>query len=331
MKLVAQFLLLGACAGASQFAAGQIPSTAPQSYPNRPIRLIAPSSAGGPVDVIARIVAQGWSEVLGQQIVIDNRAGAAGMIGAEMVAKAAPDGYTLLLGFSGPLVIVPQINVSTPYDALKDFAPISLAASAPYVLLVHPGVAAKTVQELVALARAQPGKLNFASGGTGVGIHMAGELFNLAAGVKITHVPYKGAGPGMTALLGGEVDMMFNGLSPALPHIKTGKLRALAVGGAKRSPLVPDLPTVAESGYQFNTSGWYGPLAPRGTPLAIVTKLHGTLVKALNLPQVRGRLTDIAVEVNGSTPQEYATRLREEMAIWGKVIDAAGLKGKQVN
>ena len=331
MRYIAKFLLLTVGAGLNQFAAGQISSSAQQPYPTKSIRLIAPSSAGGPVDVIARIVAQGWSEVLGQQIVIDNRAGAAGMIGAEMVAKAAPDGYTLLLGFSGPLVIVPQINVATPYDVLKDFAPISLAASAPYVLLVHPGVAAKTVKELVALARAQPGKLNFASGGTGVGIHMAGELFNLAAGVKITHVPYKGAGPGMTALLGGEVEMMFNGLSPALPHIKTGKLRALAVGGAKRSPLLPDVPTIAESGYQFNTSGWYGPLAPSGTPLTIVTKLHGTLVKALNTPHVKDRLTDIAVEVNGSTPQEYANRLREEMAIWGKVIEAAGLKGKQVN
>ena len=328
MKTLLRYLVCGACAFLTLLAAAQAMA---QPYPDKPIRLIAPSSAGGPVDVIARIVAQGWAEVLGQQIVIDNRAGAAGLIGAEMVAKAAPDGYTLLLGFSGPLVIVPQINVATPYDTLKDFAPISLAASAPYVLLVHPGVAAKTVKELVALAKAQPGKLNFASGGTGVGIHMAGELFNLAAGVKITHVPYKGAGPGMTALLGGEVDMMFNGLSSALPHIKTGKLRALAVGGDKRSPLMPDLPTIAESGYQFNTSGWYGPLAPKDTPRAVIAKLHDTLLKALNAPQTRARLTDIAVEVIGSTPQEYANRLREEMAVWGKVVAAAGLKGKQVN
>jgi tripartite-type tricarboxylate transporter receptor subunit TctC len=328
MKTLLKHLVCSACAFLAPFAAAP---TAAQSYPDKSIRLIAPSSAGGPVDVIARIVAQGWAEVLGQQIVIDNRAGAAGLIGAEMVAKAVPDGYTLLLGFSGPLVIVPQINVSTPYDTLKDFAPISLAASAPYVLLVHPGVAAKTVKELVALAKAQPGKLNFASGGTGVGIHMAGELFNLAAGVKITHVPYKGAGPGMTALLGGEVDMMFNGLSSALPHIKSGKLRALAVGGDKRSPLMPDLPTIAESGYQFNTSGWYGPLAPKDTPRTIIAMLHSTLIKALNTPQVRARLTDIAVEVIGSTPQEYANRLREEMAVWGKVVEAAGLKGKQIN
>ena len=243
MNYMLRFLAFGGCAGI-------VPLALAQSYPDKPIRLIAPSSAGGPADVIARIVAPGWAGLLGQPIVIDNRAGAAGLIGTEMVARAAPDGYTLLFGFSGPLAIAPQINAATPYDALKDFAPISLAASAPYVMLVHPGVAAKTVLELVKLAKARPGKLNFASGGTGVGIHLAGELFNLAAGVRITHVPYKGAGPGMAALLAGEVDMMFNGLSPALPHIRTGHLRALAVGGEKRSPLIPDLPTIAESGYQ---------------------------------------------------------------------------------
>ncbi len=307
-----------------------VPASA-QTFPTKPIRLIAPSSAGGPVDVIARILSPAWSAALGQQIVIDNRAGAAGQIGAEMVAKALPDGYTLLLGFSGPLVIVPQINVSTPYDTLKDFAPISLAASAPYVLLVHPNVAAKSVKELVALAKAQPGKLNFSSGGTGVGIHMAGELFNLTAGVKITHVPYKGAGPGMTALLAGEVDMMFNGLSAALPQVKAGRLRALALGGDKRSTLMPDLPTIAESGYQFNTSGWYGPLAPKDTPRAIIAKLRETLVQTLKMPQVRDRLNDIAVEVNGSTPEEFTARLRQELATWGKVVEAAGLKGKQIN
>jgi tripartite-type tricarboxylate transporter receptor subunit TctC len=331
MRFVSTFLMLGLCAGLSGFALAQTVAPPQQSFPNKSIRLIAPSSAGGPVDVIARIVALGWSEVLEQQIVVDNRAGAAGLIGAEMVARAAPDGYTLLLGFSGPLVIVPQINVSTPYDTLKDFAPISLVATAPYVLLVHPGVSAKSVKELVALAKAQPGKLNFASGGTGVGIHMAGELFNLAAGVKITHVPYKGAGPGMTALLAGEVDMMFNGLSPALPYIKSGRLRALAVGGDRRSPLVPDLPTISESGFQFNASGWYGVLAPRNTPRPVVAKLRDTLLSALNIPHVKERLTEIAVEVSVSTPEEFSNRLRAEMATWAKVIQAAGLKGKQVN
>ena len=304
---------------------------AAQPYPNKPIRVIAPSSAGGPVDVIARILAPAWSEALGQPMVIDNRAGAAGQIGTEMVAKALPDGYTVLLGFSGPLVIVPQINVSTPYDTLKDFAPVSLVAAAPYVLLVHPNVAAKTVKELVALAKAQPGKLNFASGGTGVGIHMAGELFNLTTGVKITHVPYKGAGPGMTALLAGEVDMMFNGLSAALPQVKGGRLRALALGGEKRSALMPELPTIAESGYQFNTSGWYGPMVAKDTPRAIIMKLNSTLLQALKQPQVRDRLNDIAVEAIGSTPEEYTALLRRELATWGRVVEATGLKGKQIN
>ena len=304
---------------------------AAQQYPNKPIRVIAPSSAGGPVDVIARILAPAWSEVLGQPMVIDNRAGAAGQIGTEMAAKALPDGYTVLLGFSGPLVIVPQINVSTPYDTLKDLAPVSLAAAAPYVLLVHPNVAAKTVKELVALAKAQPGKLNFASGGTGVGIHMAGELFNLTTGVKITHVPYKGAGPGMTALLAGEVDMMFNGLSAALPQVKGGRLRAIALGGEKRSALMPELPTIAESGYQFNTSGWYGPMVAKDTPRAIIMKLNSTLLQALKQPQVRDRLNDIAVEAIGSTPEEYTALLRRELATWGRVVEATGLKGKQIN
>ena len=304
---------------------------AAQQYPNKPIRVIAPSSAGGPVDVIARILAPAWSEVLGQPMVIDNRAGAAGQIGTEMAAKALPDGYTVLLGFSGPLVIVPQINVSTPYDTLKDFAPVSLVAAAPYVLLVHPNVAAKTVKELVALAKAQPGELNFASGGTGVGIHMAGELFNLTTGVKITHVPYKGAGPGMTALLAGEVDMMFNGLSAALPQVKGGRLRAIALGGEKRSALMPELPTIAESGYQFNTSGWYGPMVAKDTPRAIIMKLNSTLLQALKQPQVRDRLNDIAVEAIGSTPEEYTALLRRELATWGRVVEATGLKGKQIN
>ena len=304
---------------------------AAQQYPNKPIRVIAPSSAGGPVDVIARILAPAWSEVLGQPMVIDNRAGAAGQIGTEMAAKALPDGYTVLLGFSGPLVIVPQINVSTPYDTLKDFAPVSLVAAAPYVLLVHPNVAAKTVKELVALAKAQPGKLNFASGGTGVGIHMAGELFNITTGVKITHVPYKGAGPGMTALLAGEVDMMFNGLSSALPQVKGGRLRAIALGGEKRSALMPELPTIAESGYQFNTSGWYGPMVAKDTPRAIIMKLNSTLLQALKQPQVRDRLNDIAVEALGSTPEEYTALLRRELATWGRVVEATGLKGKQIN
>ncbi|HKA45789.1 MAG TPA: tripartite tricarboxylate transporter substrate binding protein [Burkholderiales bacterium] len=280
------------------------------------------------MDVIARVVAQGLSEQLGQQMVVDNRAGAAGLIGAELVAKSAPDGYTLLFGFSGPLAIVPNLNDATPYDTLKDFAPVTLAASAPYVLLVHPGVPAKSVKELVALAKSQPAKFSYASGGTGTGIHMAGELFNLSAGVQILHVPYKGAAPAQTALMAGEVSMMFNGLSPALPFVKSGKLRALAVGGTKRTPLLPDVPTVAEYGYDFHTTGWYGVVVARGTPRAIVNKLRGATVKALALPEVKDKLAALAVEGIGSSPEEFSALLREELVKWAKVIKAAGLKGR---
>lgn len=328
MTTVSRLPVFVACALLSLTAAAQ---SGQQAYPNRAVRMVAPSSAGGPVDVIARVVAQGMTEALGQQIVIDNRAGAAGLIGAELVAKAPPDGYTLLFGFSAPLAIVPNMNDATPYDTLKDFAPISLVASAPYVLIVHPSVPAKTVKELVALARSRPGKLNYASGGTGTGIHLAGELFNLAAGVRVTHVPYKGAGPGMTALISGEVEMMFNGLSPVLPFMKTGKLRALAVGGEKRSALLPGLPTIAESGLKFHTSGWYVVLAPRATPQPIIAQLHAATVRALKSPEAKDRLNALAVEEIGSTPEELTNFLREEMAKWGKVVKAAGLKGKQAD
>jgi len=320
MKFLSRLLLFSACALL-------MPLAAAQPFPSKPIRMIAPSSPGGPVDVIARVLAPGMSETLGQQVIVENRAGAAGLIGAELVAKAPADGYTVLLGFSGPLAIVPNLNEATPYDPVRDFAPVSLAASAPYVLLVHPAVPAKSVKELVALAKARPGKLNYASGGNGTGIHMAGELFNLTAGVRILHVPYKGAGPGMAALMSGETDMMFNGLSPAIPQIKAGRLRGLAVGGEKRSPLMPELPTVAESGLKFNTTGWYGILAPRGTPQPVIAKLQSELARALNNAAVREQLTKMGVEGIGSAPEQLASLIREEMDKWGKVIKAAGLKG----
>jgi len=316
-----QILLSSVTALVSTLATAQ-----PANYPNRPIRMVAPASAGGPVDVIARALAVNLSDVLGQQIVVDNRAGAAGLIGAEIVAKAAPDGYTLMMGFSGPLAIVPHLVKQAPYDTNKDFTPITLAASAPYVLLVHPTLPVKSVKELIDLAKAQPGKLLFASGGTGVGIHMAGELFNLAAGVQITHVPYKGAGPGMTALLSGEVNMMFNGLSAALPHVKSGRLRALAVGGDRRSTLLPQLPTIAESGLQFNTSGWYGLLGPAGMSSALVTRLKNDTTRAINTPEAKERMSALAVDIIASTPEAFAKLLRDEYAQWGRVVKAAGIK-----
>ena len=318
--------LVAASAASANASAAR--NAADAGYPNRPIRMISPSSAGGPADVIARAVSQGIAEVLGAQVVIDNRAGAAGLIGSEIVMTSNPDGYTLLFGFSGPLAISPHVAAKAPYNTVRDFAPVSLAAQGQYVLLVHPSVPANSVKELIALAKSRPGKLNFASGGNGTGIHMAGELLKLAAGINIVHVPYKGAGPGQTALLANEVDMMFNGLPPALPHVKSGRLKALAVAGAKRSPLLPDMPTVAESGLDFNTSGWYGILAPRDTPRSIIARVNAATVKALALPQLKERLANQGVESVGSTPEEFSKLIREEWAKWEKVIKAAGLKGQ---
>ena len=297
-----------------------------QSYPTRPIRLIVASSPGGPNDVVGRILAQSCGEVLGQQIVVDNRAGAAGLIGAELVARAAPDGYTLLLGFNGPLAIAPHLAGGTPYDPLKDFAPVAFAVNAPYVLVVNNALPVRSVKELVQLAKAQPGKLNYASGGAGGGLHLAAELLNLAAGLVTVHVPYKGGGPGLTAVIAGETQWMFSGLSAALPLIKAEKVRALAIGGAKRSRVAPDMPTVAESGFQFSASGWYGVLAPPRTPRAIVIRLHDAIAKVLNAPAMREKLADMAIEPDVSTPEEFAAMLREELATWGRVIKAAGIR-----
>jgi tripartite-type tricarboxylate transporter receptor subunit TctC len=226
-------------------------------------------------------------------------------------------------------VIVPHLGTKTPYDTLKDFAPVSLAAQAPYLLLVHPDLPVNSVKDLIALAKQRPGKLNYASGGNGTGIHLAGELFKLTAGVNIVHVPYKGAGPGMTALLAHEVDMMFNAIPPALPHVKTGKLKALAIGGEKRSPLLPELPTIAEaSGLAFNTTGWYGILAPAKTPRSIVARLHAATLKALAVPSVKDTFARQGVEAVGSSPEEFAKMLRTEWVKWEKVIKAAGIKGR---
>ena len=322
VKAVAKLLLCAMGTGCGLFILVETASAGEQPYPNKPIRLMVASSPGGPNDLVARMVAVPWGELLGRPIVIDNRAGAAGVIGTELVARAAPDGYTLLVGFPGPLIIAPLLNAAAPYDTLQDFAPVSLAVSAPFVLLVHPGVPAKSVQELVALARARPGKINYASGGTGIGSHLAMELLNHITGTRMVHVPYKGAGPGLTALMAAEVDAMFIALGAVLTHIKTEKVRALAVGGEKRFPLLPQLPTVSESGYRFNASSWYGILAPRNTPRAVVNRLHATLTQILETPPMKTRLTDMAFEVIGSTPDEFTQLIREEVVTWRKVIAA---------
>jgi len=322
MRNFTVLVLCALCAAQFQHAAAQ----APGGYPSRPIRMILPASPGGPVDVIARTVGAGLAEALGQPIVMDNRAGAGGIIGAEIVVNANPDGYTLMFAHSGPLAIEAALHSKLSYHPLKSFAPVSLVAASPYVLIVTSATPAKSVKDLIALARSRPGKFHYASGGIGTGLHMAGELLNLAAGLKMVHVPYKGAGPSMAALMGGEVDMMFNGVSSALPHVKAGRLRAIAISSAQRSPLLPDLPTVAESGLRYETAGWYGLVAPAGTPKPVTARLQASLHQALNAPEMKERLAAQGIDGIASTPEQLTKHLRSELDKWTAVVKAAGLK-----
>ncbi len=314
-------LLCASFAGDRSYAA----SAEAARYPNKPIRVVIPGPAAGPADVVARAVGESLAETLGP-LVFDNRAGAAGMIGAETVARATPDGYTLLLSHSGPLDLGPMLSASPPFDPLKDFTHISLVVSMPMLLLVNPNVPAKSVQELVALAKSRPGKLNYASGGPGTGIHMAGEMLKIVANVNIVHVPYKGASPGMTALMGGEVEMMFNGLPNALGAIKAGRIRVLAVAGSARTPLLPDVPTIAESGLPFDYSGWYALLGPPGMPKPLVDKIGAALKQALASAAMKERAKTLGLDIIGSTPERLVSHIRTEKAKMAKVIAATGMK-----
>ena len=317
MRVIVTFLIL--LLGAPLQAAAQ-------SYPNRPVRLISPNPAGGANDVIGRIVAHKIGEILGQQMVVDNRGGAGGTIGTEMAARAAPDGYTLFAASQSTVTVAPHIYSKLSYDVLRDFAPIANFVEVQNLLNANPAFPPNTVKELVALAKSRQGKFHFASGGVGTGLHMAGELLNLAAGIKMIHVPYKGAAPSMTALMSGEVDTMFNGVSSALPHVKAGRLRAIAISSAQRSPLLPDLPTVAESGLRYETSGWYGLVAPTGTPKPVTARLQASLHKALNAPEMKERLAAQGIEGIASTPEQLTQHLRGELDKWTAVVKAAGLK-----
>ncbi|MGE0559274.1 MAG: Bug family tripartite tricarboxylate transporter substrate binding protein [Burkholderiales bacterium] len=296
------------------------------SYPEKPIRVIVPSSPGGPADVIARAIGDPYSRALGQTLVFDNRAGAAGSIGAALAARAPADGYTLLLTHSGPLVTDPFLNPNPSYDVRKDFVPITLVGATPLLLVVNPRVAAKSVRELVGLAKKNSGKLIYASGGNGTAIHLTMELFKSAAGINVLHVPYKGAGPGLTALLGGEVDMMVNGLSSARPQMEAGRVRALANTAAKRSPLIPNMPTIMESGIQVDVSGWYSLLAPAGTPKPVIAKLQRALATAVNSSEANAKLAGLGIDGIGSTSEELTRHIRIELAKWEKAIKSIGLK-----
>jgi tripartite-type tricarboxylate transporter receptor subunit TctC len=296
-----------------------------QPYPNKPIRMIAVSAPGGGTDLLARTFAQGISDGLGQTVVIDNKPGGGGIIATETLAKAAPDGYTILMSNTSHSVL-PSLHAKLPYDPIKDFAPVSLVALSHSLLLVHPSLPVKSVRELIELARAQPGKLNYASGTTGASAHFGAELLKLMAGVNIVQVPYKGTAGQLTALLGGEVQMTFSTMPPALPLVQAGRLRAIAIGSPKRSSALPDVPTVAETLPGFDIGAWNGILAPAGTPQAIIMRLNAEIVKITNNREARERATSQGAELVSDTPQEFAAYIKTQIARFAKVVKATGMR-----
>ena len=304
-------------------------AAAAQDYPNRPITLIVPYAAGGGNDVMARAAADKMSRTLGQQIVIENRGGAGGSIATRQIAKSAPDGYTLGLGGTGTLAINPTLYANSGYDPRKDFAPVGLIATSALVVCVHPSLPVRSIPDLIALAKKEPGKLNFASAGAGSGIHLGTEYFATMAGIKLTHVPYKGSSPALTDLVGGHVAIYFSSLPPAVGLVKEGKVRALAVTGTKRSPIFPDLPTVAEAalpGYEAVLH--YGVVAPAGTPRAIIDKLSAALRAAVMSDDLKTRLADDGAEPLPSTPEEYAADIDREETKWSAIVKASGAKAE---
>ena len=302
-------------------------SAVAQSYPNRPIRLLVPSTPGGSVDTLARTVGTHLSERWKQQVVVDNRPGAGGTIAAHMTAKAPPDGYTLIMATIAAMATIVNLSRNVPYDPVRDFAPVTQVASQQLVLLLNPGVAARSVAELVQLAKAKPGQLTFGSAGNGAGGHLSGELFKILAGIDIVHVPYKGIAPAIVDVISGQVTMTFPSIISGAPHVKSGKLRALAVTGGHRSPALPELPTMIEAGihgYESNT--WYGVLAPKATPRAVIMKLHDEIVAIVTLPQVKNHLLVEGAEPVGNTPEQFGAFIKSEIDKWGKDIRAAGLR-----
>jgi tripartite-type tricarboxylate transporter receptor subunit TctC len=322
-RLLSLAILLGSSAGLLRVAGDAFA----QGYPAKPIRIVVPFTPGGTTDVLARAIGQKLTASWTQPVVVDNRPGAAGNIGSEVVAKAAPDGYTLLMGTVSTHGINPGLYSKLPYDPVKDFAPVTLVAKVPNILVLHPSVPASSVTELIAHAKAKPGQLNFASSGNGTSIHLSGELFKTMAGVQMTHVPYKGSAPALTDLLGGQVSLMFDNMPTALPHVKAGRLKALAVTSAKRSPAIPQLPTMAEAGLPgFEATSWFGVLAPAATPKEIVGKLNGEIVRILKTPEVRAQLSGQGAEPVGDTPEEFAAHIKAEMAKWAKVVKESGAR-----
>jgi tripartite-type tricarboxylate transporter receptor subunit TctC len=299
----------------------------PEGYPAKTIRLIVPFPPGGPNDILGRVIGAELSKQVGQQVVIDNRGGAGGTIGTDLAAKAAPDGYTLLLGGTASMAINPSLMAKLPYDAVNDFAPITLLATAPSLLVVHPSLPVKTVRDLIVLAKAKPGTLNYASAGIGTPPHLAGELFKVMAGVSLVHVPYKGGGPALTDLLAGQVELYFSGISSALQLARDGKVRPIAVTSLKRTAVAPELPTIAEAGVPgYEVGNWYAVVAPARTPAAVIARLNGELVKATHHPEIKRRFLELGADPVGGTPDELAKYQRAEIEKWAKVIKSAGIK-----
>jgi len=301
------------------------PAALGQAYPTKPVRMIAASSPGSAVDIVARIVAQKLGEQLGQQVVVDNRAGAGGNLGAELAAKAAPDGYTLFMGTPAHAIntgLYRKLN----YDLIRDFSPVTQVTSGQYVVVVHPSLPAKSIRELIALARGKPGQLNYASAGSGNATHLAGELFASATRIKLVHVPYKGSGPAVTDLVGGQVQLMFANLVAALPQVKTGRIRALAVTGQTRAAAAPELPTVIEAGVPgYVVTSWFGVLVPAATPRELIMKLNAELARTMSAPDVRDRLAADGAEPTTGTPEQFGAFGRAEITRWTKVVKDAGI------
>jgi len=319
VKLIA---VVGACTVACVVQAG---GAWGQAYPARPIRWVAPFPPGGTTDIVARIVAERLTETLGQQVSLDNRPGAGGNIAAEIVVKAPADGYTVLTGFPG-LAINPSLYAKMNYDPLKDLAPVILISSAPLLMVAHPALPARTVKELIALAKRRPGELSFPSAGNGSSSHLGGELFKSVAGIDIQHVPYKGSMQGMVDLISGRMQLMINPLPEMIPFVESGKLRGIAVAGLKRSAVMPDLPTIAETLPGFEVTTWNGLMAPAATPKEIVARLNAEVVKLLKAPATMKRMTELGLDTIASTPEQFADHLRRETDKWAKVVKASGAR-----
>jgi len=300
---------------------------AAQSYPGKPIRLICPFPPAGAVDIASRATAHELSRILGQPVAVENKPGAGGNLGGAEAARSAPDGYTLFMTTSGIQAINPALYAKMPFDPNKDLAPVAALVSLNNVLVVHPSVPARTVRDVIALAKKDPGKWTYASSGNGTSIHMSGAMFTQLTGTDILHIPYKGSGPAVTDLLAGQVNMMFDNIPSSLPHIKAGKLRALATTGAKRDPALPDLPTLAEAGVPGYESGvWFGLTVPAGTPREIIVKLNAAALQAARSPEFVKRMTDLGYNLIPSTPEQMATMLKAELARWAPIVKSSGAK-----